>query len=97
MRIDLNKTNLMNEDLKKKIGKDFEFYLPKINIQIFKNNKLVNKSVPLLGDYIFCYHQNFKNTKMIEKLKFLKGLKSFIMVATFIKETLNYLQKVQIV
>ena len=34
MRIDLNKTNLMNEDLKKKIGKDFEFYLPKINIQI---------------------------------------------------------------
>ena len=78
MRIDLNKTNLMNEDLKKKIGKDFEFYLPKINIQIFKNNKLVNKSVPLLGDYIFCYHQNFKNTKMIEKLKFLKGLKSFI-------------------
>ena len=38
----------------------------------------MNKSVPLLGDYIFCYHQNFKNTKMIEKLKFLKGLKSFI-------------------
>ena len=62
MRIDLNKTNLMNEDLKK-IGKDFEFYLPKINIQIFKNNKLVNKSVPLLGDYIFCYHQILKILK----------------------------------
>ena len=78
MRIDLSKINLLSEDLKKKLGKDFKFYLPKVNIQIYKNNKLKNRSVPLLGDYVFCFHQNFKSTKMINKLKFLKGLKSFI-------------------
>lgn len=78
IKINLNKTNLMNEDLKKKLGKDLKFYSPKINIQTLRNNKLVNRSIPLLGDYIFCFHQNFKSLKITEKLKFIKGLKSFI-------------------
>tara|TARA_B100001248_G_C27382524_1_gene457808 strand:- start:861 stop:1358 length:498 start_codon:yes stop_codon:yes gene_type:complete len=78
MKIDLNKTNLMIEDLKKKLGKDFKFYSPKVNIQILRNNRLVNRSIPLLGNYIFCFHQNFKSSKMTDKLKFVKGLKSFI-------------------
>ena len=78
LKIDLNKIDLMNKDLKKKLDKDIKIYFPKINIQIFKNNRLVNRSVPLLGNYIFCFHQNFKDTQTIEKLKFVKGLKSFI-------------------
>ncbi len=78
LKIDVNKFNLLNEDLRKKIGKDLSFYSPKINIQTFRNNRLVNKSVPLLGDYIFCFHQKFKSQKANESLKFAKGLKSFI-------------------
>ena len=72
LKIDVNKFNLLNEDLRKKIGKDLSFYSPKINIQTFRNNRLVNKSVPLLGDYIFCFHQKFKSQKANESLKFAK-------------------------
>ena len=53
MKIDLNKTNLMIEDLKK-TRQSFKFYSPKINIQTFRNNRLVN-DIPLLKLH-FCFH-----------------------------------------
>ena len=42
-----------------KIDKNFEIYNPKLLIQKFRNNKLINKEHSLLGDYIFCYHKIF--------------------------------------
>lgn len=78
LKIDTKKLNLFNADLKRKIGKDFKLYIPKISTQFYKKNKLINKNVPLLGDYIFCFHKKFDNSKIVEGLKFTKGLKYFL-------------------
>ena len=67
--------NLFKEDLKSKVGKDFIIYRPKILIQKYKKNKLINKEFEILGDYLFCYHKNFENKAVLNQLKFLKGVK----------------------
>ena len=43
IKFDRKNLNLMIEDFKKKLGNDFVIYRPKILIQKYKNNKLVNK------------------------------------------------------
>ncbi len=72
-----NKNNLgvLKGELNKKLGQDFKIYIPKIRIQKFKNNKLINKEFNLLGDYMFFFHRslNSENTKNL--LKFTRGLK----------------------
>ena len=39
---------------------------------------MVNKEFDLLGDYLFCFHYEFKNPITINKLKFVRGLKYFL-------------------
>ena len=78
IKFDKKNLNLFKEDLQKKLGKDFKIYIPKIRLQRFQNNKLVYKDFDLLGDYLFCYHQSFKNKKNINSLKFSRGLKYFL-------------------
>lgn len=75
---DQNKLGLLEQDLKKKAGTEYEIYSPKIKIQFFKKRKLIDKSIPLLGSYIFCYHPKFKSKDFINSLKFIKGLKYFL-------------------
>ncbi len=70
--------SLFKEDLTKNLGKDFKLYIPKIRIQKYKKNKLINIDINLLGDYLFCYHESFKNKKTISSMKFIKGLKYFL-------------------
>ncbi len=69
--------NLKN-DIIKRVGKDTKFYTPKLLIKIKKNNKLYNKEFTLLGDYMFCFHKNFKSTKLINTYNNMKGLKYFL-------------------
>ena len=78
IKFDPKKINLLKEDLKKKLGKDFIIYRPKLLIQKYKNNKLINKEIALLGNYIFCYHNKFNNHKIICDLKYLRGIKYFL-------------------
>lgn len=73
-----SKLSLFKEDLIENLGKDFQLYIPKIRIQRYKKNKLINIDVNLLGDYLFCYHESFKNKKTISSMKFIKGLKYFL-------------------
>ncbi len=75
LKYDKKYLHLLNQDLRKKLGNDFQIYIPKIRIQKYKNNKLINKEFNLLGDYIFCFHKNlvFKNT--LNTLKYSRGLK----------------------
>ena len=51
---------LLKKDLKKKVGQDCSFYLPKILVQKYVKNKLINKEKLMLGDYLFCFHKNFE-------------------------------------
>lgn len=69
---------LLEEGLRKKLGSDYKLYIPKIRFQKYKNNKLINKGVNLLGDYLFCYHESFKNIGIVNSIKFVKGLKYFL-------------------
>tara|TARA_Y100000768_G_scaffold337906_1_gene280333 strand:- start:509 stop:1009 length:501 start_codon:yes stop_codon:yes gene_type:complete len=67
--------NYLVKELKEKVGKDVKIYIPKINIKLFSKNKVINSKKPLLGDYLFCYHSNFKDLNFLSTINFLKGLK----------------------
>ena len=78
IKFDKKNFHLLKEDFLKKIGKEFIIYRPKIFIQKYKNNKLINKEVDLLGDYLFCFHKNFCKKSTINQLEFSRGLKYFL-------------------
>jgi hypothetical protein len=78
VKFDKKNFHLLKEDFKKKIGTEYIIYRPKILIQKYKKNKLINEEFNLLGDYLFCYHKNFNNSETINKLKFTRGLKYFL-------------------
>ena len=77
VKFDKKKLGFLKEDFTKKLGKDFIIYNPKLFIQKYKNNKLINKEFNLLGDYLLCFHKDFKNPATINKLKFCRGLKYY--------------------
>ena len=68
IKYDKKNLNLLLSDLKKKSGKELIIYRPKILIQKFSKNKLKFREHYLLGDYLFFYHQDFKDKSAIEKL-----------------------------
>ena len=49
-----------------------------MRISKYFKNKLISKDVDILGDYIFCFNKSFSNNKIINLLKFSKGLKYFL-------------------
>ena len=78
--IKFDKKNLtgLKRDLSNKLGSNPKFYLPKVKIQKFKKGRLFSFESFLLGDYMFCFHENFKNINTINSLKYCKGLKYFL-------------------
>jgi len=78
LKFDKKGLALLKEDLEKKLGKDFKIYIPKLRIQKYKNNKLINKELNLLGDYMFCFHESLDCKKTIDSLRFTRGLKYFL-------------------
>ena len=77
VKFDKKKLGSLKEDLKKKLDKDLIFYTPKLLIQKYKNNKIIQKEYDLLGDYIFCFHKSFKDTKKNSRIKIFKRVKVF--------------------
>ena len=75
IRIDKKKFYLLKKDLKNKFGSEAEIYRPKLLIEKFINNKLHKKEFDLLGDYLFCYHNNFFQERLLRQLKFTRGVK----------------------
>ena len=78
VKIDKKKLQLLKEDFKKYLGSSSEFYIPKMVIQKFVKNKLYQKEIEILGDYVFCYNINLTNKNTIDNLKFSRGLKYFL-------------------
>ena len=78
LKFDNKSLGLLPEDLSNKLGKDFKIYFPKLRIQRYKNSKLITKEFNLLGDYLFCFHKNLENQKILNSLKFVRGLKYFL-------------------
>lgn len=73
------KTNCLDylkDELSKKLNSPIDFYSPKIKFNKIKHGKiLVPKEFKLLGDYVLCYHSHFAEEKMLQKIKYTKGLK----------------------
>ena len=69
---------LLTSDLRKKIGNDLVFYNPKIKYEkrVKKNIKVFENFI--LGGYVFCFYNEFKEKIFYSKLKFTKGLEYFL-------------------
>ena len=78
IKIDKKKICFLKKELQNKFGKGGFTYSPKILIEKFKKNKLQKKEFDLLGDYLFCYHENFSKSKLLKQLNFIKGVKYFL-------------------
>jgi hypothetical protein len=78
IKFNKKKLNSLKEDFSNKFGKDYKIYIPKLMCQKYRNNKIVKKEINLLGDYMFCFHSSFENTKIINTLNNLRGLKYFL-------------------
>jgi hypothetical protein len=78
IKFDKKKLEHLKIDFSNKLGKDFKIYNPKLLIQRYKKDKLVNKEFSLLGDYLFCYHKDFYNPLTLKKLQFCRGLKMIL-------------------
>jgi len=75
IKFDKKNLEFLKKELKKKMGDDLTTYNPKFLFEKYINNKLISREFNLLGDYLFCFHKNLKNTSTLNSLKSTKGLK----------------------
>ena len=66
------------KELVKKIGKDVQFYCPKIEYNKYFRNKVQRLEKFALENYIFCHHENFNKLFLVNKLRFTRGLEYFL-------------------
>jgi len=78
LKVDKKKINILKKEFSKKLDKEIIFYQPKIKIEKYRKNKLENKDVNILGDYIFCYHKILEDQKIIDGLQYCIGVKYFL-------------------
>jgi len=81
LKFDKKKINFLKQDLKKKIGDNLICYSPKIKVQKFKKNKLIDLEFNILGNYLFCFHKCFEKKDIFNNLQFCRGLKYFLVGA----------------
>ena len=78
IKFDRKEFEFLKKDFEKFFGKDIKIYVPKLFFHRYKKNRIVIKEFNLLGDYLFCFHDKFKNPQIINSLKFTRGLKYFL-------------------
>ena len=83
IKIDRKKINTLEKEFFNKIGQDVKFYAPKLKIKKYVNSKIYIKENYLLGDYLLCFHNEFKKSSVLASLKYCRGLKYFLYSNTF--------------
>lgn len=78
LKIDKDYSSIFKREFTKIMQSDVEIYSPKYLIQNFKNNKLKFKEIKLLGNYVFCFNSNLTNKNFFNRIKYLKGFKSYV-------------------
>ena len=78
IKYDQKNLNFFKNNLCKILGDNCNFYYPKYLLKKKIKNKVFDKEINLLGDYIFCYSENFSQKKNLIKLNNTKGLKYFL-------------------
>ena len=77
-KIKKKELHLFKQELTKKFGSEIKFYNPKIQYQKSIKNKIKRIEKFILENYIFCYHEKLDQTKVMGKVRFLKGLEYFL-------------------
>ena len=79
IKIDKKKINFFKKDFSKFFDSNFKIYTPKIKIKNIKKNKLkLTREIPILGDYIFCFHTSLSVSNKLNYIKRFRGLKLFL-------------------
>ena len=78
LKIDTKNLALLKNDLINKLGKDVKFYIPKLKLKKFFKKNIYIREVPLIGDYLLCFHKDFSKKSIFSSLKYCKGLKYFL-------------------
>ena len=78
IKIEENNFHNLKNSFFEKLGNETQFYIPKAKIQVYKNNALKNKTINILGDYIFCFNEKLSDPRIIQTLSYTRGLKYFL-------------------
>ena len=78
IKFDKKNLGFLKKEFKDKLGDDLIIYNPKFFFERYINNKVTYKELNLLGDYLFCFHEKFKNPTTLTNLRFVRGLKYFL-------------------
>ena len=89
IKFEPKKLELMKRDIVNKLTGKTEYYIPKIQIQYYSKNKLVNKEVNLLGDYLFCYNPLLSENNRVNSIKFSRGLKYVLSGYSFLQNDIR--------
>ena len=70
--------NIFKQKLVEEVGKDTQFYHPKLQYKRYIKNKIKKFEKLILENYVFCYHEKFNSPDCINSVRFLKGLEYFL-------------------
>jgi len=65
---------IFKQQLREKLKNEVKFYEPKV----FYRKKNVKNIKNILGSYIFCFHEKFKDYGYLSAARYIKGLKYFL-------------------
>ena len=77
-KIKKKQIEIFKKEVIKKFGEDIEFYCPKIEYHYYFKNKVKRLEKLALESYVFCYNRKFDNAKIIDRLRYVKGLDYFL-------------------
>ena len=77
-KIKIKNLNTFKKDLAEKMGDGIKFYHPKLEYNKYLGKRVKKFEKFILENYIFCYHEKFKKSNYINKVKFLRGLEYFL-------------------
>ena len=77
-KIKIQELNIFKKKLIEKLGKETQFYHPKIEYHKYLGHKVKRFEKLVLENYIFCHSKKFEKASFINEVRFLKGLVYFL-------------------
>ena len=78
LKFEKKNLNSLQKFFREKLGDKVEFYRPKIKLQKKINKKFQSNEYFLLGNYMMCFHKEFRDLNKLNGLKNCRGLKYFL-------------------
>jgi len=84
-----NELSLFKNNLVKKMGKKIVFFSPKIKKQINLLKKIKHTEKNILGQYIMCFSEDFKESSVLKTIQNLRGLNYILSGSKFSQKEIN--------